>query len=447
MKEKKIIAVLTLTGLIFLLDSCATLPLKKEYEPPAFHLENPQPLVLAELSLKERLAFEEGWKNLKEGNIDRARREFAQLGRENALFNLGEGYCRLYEQQLAEAEAFFLKALELNPELLSARAGLAIVYEKLNQPEKEFLQLREILKKVPDHSWAKSRYEELRGRLTEDQLREARSWLSQNRPEKAREAFLKALFYSPDHQEAHLQLARIYRAEKKYSQALIHYQTLYNLHPKNKQILTEYAETLEAADELSLSLEIYERIKELEPGNKKIQEKIEQLKNTLGVIELPNRYNEIPNSQAITREELAAILAVKFNQYLPQITTPPIIVDIGTSWAAKFILRVVAAGLMDKYENHTFEPNRRVTRAEVADAYNRLINYLKGRGKKLVPVIPPEKIQINDLPADHYYYQPAVNMISYQLMELAPQRRFNPDLSVSGIEALRMADILLNFLK
>jgi len=147
MNKTSLLAVPALVGLILLLNACISLPIKTEYVPPAFYLENPQPVALAQLSLSERLAFEEGWKSLKQGNIDRARKEFGNLARENAFFNLGEGYCRLYEQQLAEAEAFFLKALELNPELISARVGLATIYEQQANQEKEFLQLREILKK------------------------------------------------------------------------------------------------------------------------------------------------------------------------------------------------------------------------------------------------------------------------------------------------------------
>lgn len=444
---KKIIIMAALAGPILFLSACISLPLKTEYVPPAFHLENPQPVVLAQLSLNERLAFEEGWKSLKQGNIDRARKEFGKLDRQNAFFNLGEGYCRLYEQQLSDSEAFFLKALELNPDLISARVGLAIIYEQLNNQEKEFLQLREILKKVPDHNWARPRYEDLRSRMTGTLMEEARNWLNQKRPDQAREALLKALFYSPELTEAHLQLARLYRNEKKFAQALTHYQALYNLLPRDKQVLKEYAETLEANDDLSKSLDIYERLRELAPGDKQVQEKVEFLKNSLGIIELPSMYNEIAGSQAITRQDLAAILAVKFNQFLPQPAAPPIIVDISTSWAARFIIRVVATRLMDKYDNHTFEPTRQITRAELADAFSRLISYLKGKGKKLVPIVPPERVQINDLPADNYYYQPAVNMIAYQLMELGGQRRFNPDQPVSGIEALRIADILLNLVK
>jgi len=211
---------------------------------------------------------------------------------------------------------------------------------------------------------------------------------------RAKQVLLKALFYSPQSQEAHLKAGSPLPERKKYDQAINHYQTLSQLAPRDRQILREYAETLLEHDDLSQSLDIYLKLKELAPEDKEVQKKIEYLRNQLGIITLPSLYNEIPKSQTITRQELAAVLAVKFNKYLPEPKRPPIIVDISTSWAANYIVRVAAVPLMDTYENHTFEPNRIVTRAELAETFSRLINFLKGKGFKLMPQIPPEKILI-----------------------------------------------------
>ena len=445
MKITQLLSTTVLIMLALFLSSCATF--QPTYTPPTFYLENPQPVILAQLTLEERIAFEEGWKSLKQGNLNRARKEFSRLSPDNAFFNLGEGYCRLSEQKLSEAEAFFLKALEINPELVSARIGLAIIYEQRANTENLFKQLREIVKKFPEHSWAKPRYNELKSKFTQSQIKEAQNFLNQNKKEQAREALLRALFYSPESVEAHWQLARIYRSEKKYTQALNHYEALFTLKPQDKQILREYAETLQENDDLSKSLDIYEKLLALAPDDAQVREKVEFLKNQLGIIELPSMYQEIPKSQAITRQDLAAILAIKFNQYLPQPSSPRIIVDIGTSWASKFIIRVASAQLMDIYSNHTFEPNRPITRAELAETFYRLVNYLKGKGKKLIPILPLEKIQITDISEDNPYYLPAASMVSYQLMELSSGKRFLPDLPVSGLEALRIADILLNLIK
>ncbi|MBC7363562.1 MAG: hypothetical protein H5U07_03325, partial [Candidatus Aminicenantes bacterium] len=143
--------------LLFLLITTSCAISQKSYTPPAFYLESPQPVTLAGLNLNQRLIFEEGWKSLKKGEIDKARKIFLKLGASNPFYYLGEGYCRLSENDLQAAEAFFLKAIELNPELISARIGLVTVYEQLGTEEKEFTQLREILKKQPEHTWSRSK--------------------------------------------------------------------------------------------------------------------------------------------------------------------------------------------------------------------------------------------------------------------------------------------------
>ena len=173
---------------LVLLAGCVTF--QKTYVPPSFYLEAPPSLDLAKLSLNERLAFEQGWADLKKGNIEGARKEFLKLGQNHPYFNLGEGYCRLYEQDIEAAEAFFLKAIELNPDLTPARIGLASIYEEKKDEDKLFVQLREILKKEPENSWAKPKYEELQNHLTQNLIKEATELLNQNKKEEAKQLLL-----------------------------------------------------------------------------------------------------------------------------------------------------------------------------------------------------------------------------------------------------------------
>ena len=425
--------------------SCATF--QKTYTPPSFYLEPPRPVMLASLNLNQRLIFEDGWKSIKKGDVDGARKNFLKLGANSPFYHLGEGYCRLYENDLQAAESFFQKALEIDRELIPARIGLVTIYEHLGQEEKEFSQLREILKKEPDHAWARPKLEALKNKLTQQLVSQAREALGKNKKEEARQNLLKALFYAPDSVETHTLLARIYRSEKKLPQALNHYQAALNLSANDKVLLREYAETLLENDDLSKSLDIYEKLEELNPQDKEVLGKISFLRNQLGIVEIPSLYNQIPQSSAITRQDLAAIIGVKFYQFLPEPKNTPIIVDIAASWASKFIIKVVGNSIMDVYENHTFEANRTITKAELSETFYRLINHLKSRGKKIIPQIPENKIMISDIPADNLYYYPAVQMVAYQLMELSPSRRFMPEAPVPGNEALRIADLLLNLIK
>jgi tetratricopeptide (TPR) repeat protein len=259
---------------------------------------------------------------------------------------------------------------------------------------------------------------------------------------------LKALYYSPRATEPHLALAKIYNAENKPKNALVHLKAAYSNKTKDKEILEVYGETLFLADESSKSLEMYENLLELDPKNQKAKERIEILKNRLGIFELPSQFNAIPLSDAVTKEQMAAILDIKFKSIIESPPgKPPIIIDISTSWASKYIVKISSLGILDVYPNHTFQPKKIINRAEMTETISRLINILKKKGYRFIVQIPPEKIQISDISRDNFYYQPIIKLISYNLMSLSPGRKFNPDRPVSGQEAIKLLDIILALIK
>ncbi|HOI45729.1 MAG TPA: S-layer homology domain-containing protein, partial [Candidatus Aminicenantes bacterium] len=195
-------------------------------------------------------------------------------------------------------------------------------------------------------------------------------------------------------------------------------------------------------------LDAYEKLREMDPRNKEVAARVERLKDRLGVFELPSLYNSIPASNAITREDLAALIAVKFKGVLDDSQVkPPIIIDISTSWASKFILKTASLDLLEVYDNHTFLPKKAINRAEFAEAMLRLVDFLSKKGYRFVPQVSPERIQISDVPPDSFFYRPITRIVAYQIMDLTPQRTFQPEAPVSGQEAGRTLDIVLALIK
>ena len=185
-----------------------------------------------------------------------------------------------------------------------------------------------------------------------------------------------------------------------------------------------------------------------DPENKEFMDRIKSLHNKLGIFELPSQYDSIASSETITHEEIAALLGVKFKGIVEEITAkPPIIIDIATSWASKFILQMTFLGILDIYPNHTFQPKKIVIRAEMADILLRLIRYLEKKEYRFIHQIPPERIQISDISKQNYYYQPIIQSVSYGIMDLYPDRTFKPDIPISGQEFIRALDIILALIK
>lgn len=416
--------------------------------PPSLYIESPAPAMSAMLSLDDRIAVEDAWNNLKQGKTAKAEKILTKLGSANPFYYAGLGYAALLLENLPLAEQNFEQAVRERQDMALAHLGLGQVYQKAGKEEQAYNEYLEVLKRDAENAWASKESEAIRTKMTAELLKEGNAYADAGNKEKGKESYLKALHYSPKSQEAHLALARLYREETSYQNALFHLRTANANDPKNKTILRDYADTLTLAEQFPRSLDIYERLLELDPQNKQVKDRIDLLKNKLGIVELPSQYNNIGASEAVTKEDLAALIGVKLRDVLGETSPkPPVIVDITTSWAARFILKTTALEIMDVYSNHTFQPKKIMTRAEIAETLVRLISFLRKNGCKIVEQIPIDRIQILDVSQEHFSFQAIAQVLSCQLMTLAPDRTFRPELGLSGREAIKTLDILLGLIK
>ncbi len=400
------------------------------------------------LSLDERIIIEEAWIDIGNGNGRRALSQVSKLSPGNPFYYIITAYSYYLLNDIQSAEHYFKTAIEKNPEIAITHIGLAQLYQKTMRDDLAFLEYREVLKNEPEHTWAKSRYEEIKTDKTRDILQTAQSLMKQGDLLASEKTYLKALYYSPESIQAHTALANIYLEQNKHERAIIHLKILLSSQPENTQFLKYYAEALFQNEEFKKSYEAYKDLKKREPEDQDIDRRIEQLKNRLGIFELPSQYNTIPSREAITREDMAAILGIEFQKHLQAPDKePPIIIDISTSWASEYILKLTSMDILDIYPNHTFKPKKIVTRAQLAEIIYRLINHLKQNGYTLIQQIPPQSINLSDVPPNNFYYRPIIMVVSYGVLNTSMGRNFNPEDPVSGQEALRAINILLSLIK
>jgi tetratricopeptide (TPR) repeat protein len=400
------------------------------------------------MTLEERMLTEEAWTNLKQGDGEKAKRTLVRLGKASPLYYAGLGYALYLLEDIQTAEDFFKAAAQYYPDLVLIHVGLAQIYQETGRQDSAFAEYRNIIKLDPEHPWAKPRYKSAKTQMTNEALREAKTHYSAGQVEKSKAAYLRALFYSPASVDAHLALAGIYKEENSLQSALVHLKAAKTHEPENTEILKMYAEILFERQDLKEGLKVYEKLSEKEPENQQIKDRLETIKNRLGIFELPSQYEEIPGAEVATKEDVAAVLGVKFKDILEDPPRqPPIIVDIATSWAAKFILKTTSLGLLDVYPNHKFQPEKIFTRAEMAETLVRLITLLEEEGHRFVQHIPLDRIQIADVTPSNFYYQPIKTIISYDIMSLSSDKTFRPDAPVSGQEAIDLLDIILALIR
>lgn len=425
---------------ILLWGACAT------YRPPALNLyiDNLPQSIVTGLSLDERIIVEEAWRSLKQGKGTKARKTLMRLDEQSPFYYVGMGYAYFTMNDIALAEDFFKAAQRYSPDMAIVHLGLGQIYQRTGRDDLAFAEFREIINTNPGHIWVRAQYENIKNKKTQEALDSGKDFLDAGDTESAKEVFLRALYYSPESAPAHLSLADIFMGEDNLENALVHLEAASINDPENMEILQKLGDILFQANENKRSLEIYEKLAEEDPENLEYQQRIEVLKNRLGIFELPSQYHAIISSEAISKEEMAALLAVKFKDVLGEASRkPPIIIDIATSWADDYILQMTSLNLLDIYPNHTFRPKKIINRAEMAEILMRLLNHLSDRGFRFMQQIPPESIEISDVSVDNYYYQPIIQILSYDIMSLSLDKTFNPDLPVSGPESIRLLDIIL----
>jgi len=429
--------------LILILWACAPAP-QPVLTPPPFPLESLPPALTVTMSLQERVVAEEAWRHVQQGDLKAAEKVLQRLPPHLPSSNLINGFINLIRNNNQEAVNKFKQTLEALPSLSLARAGLAQAYLNLGDKPAAFDSLREVLKDEPENEWARKNFRAIKEELTENLRQTAREALKTGNLERARQSLLEALHYSPEATDLHLSLVKIYRERNDLESALTHLKAAVDLAPRNRDLLLNYAETLLEAKQYSRAFDTLEQALELSPGDKEIQAKLAELKEKLGIVDLPSQYEAIPRLEAISREDLASLIAIKFKKFLPPLSdSPPIIVDIATSWASRFIVQTAAAGFLDVYSDHTFRPKNIITRAEMAECLTRMLHFFQNQGKKIRPLIPPEKILLPDVSPEHAYYPSIIEAVAYQLMELRPDKRFDPEGPVSGREAIKMLEVLL----
>jgi tetratricopeptide (TPR) repeat protein len=427
--------------------ACATMA-PRAATPMEWVIEDPAAAATAALSLDDRITVQEAWNHLRQGRADRARKVMTRWSQMNPFYFPGLGYAALLEGDLAGAEANFQAAVQRTPDMVLAHVGLGQAYQKAGRPEAAFKSYLEALKYEPDHTFAGREAESLRTRLVETTLAEAAAAAGAGRMGEAKESYLNVLEYAPKLQDAHLALARIYLKEKNTAGALFHLKTANANDPKDTAVLRDYAEALFQSNQIPRGLEIYERLVELDPQDKAARDRLETLKTRLGIVDVPSQYQAISGLAAVTKEDVSALIAVKFRDFLAQAEAkPPVIVDITTSWARSQIVKVASLGILEVYANHTFQPTKTLTRGEMAEAIVRLVDQLKRRGAKIVAQIPLDRIRIADVPQEHSYFQSIAQIVSYQVMDLAADGNFKPELTMSGAEAIKVLDLVAGLAK
>jgi tetratricopeptide (TPR) repeat protein len=391
------------------------------------------------------------WRWLQAGDRANAEREFAAVLRNQPGFypaETGLGLVRLTSHDYEAALGHFEHALVQSQAYAPALVGRGEAQLALKRDRDALQSFHAALAANPSLDLAKSRVEVLDFRLLQASLSSARQAAAAGRAAEAIGAYQEAIAASPQSAFLYREIGGVERGSGNLETALEHYRKATELEPNDASAWREIGEILEARHEHAAAGEAYQQALGIEPSAD-IRDRINRSQALLALARLPVDYRRIPESPAITRGELAALVGVHFEKLLDQTGHPDAVVvtDTREHWAASWIFAVTRAGVLDVYPNHTFQPDSIVRRSDLAQAVSQLLRLLSQQSPVLAEKWKTPQPEIADVDPGNLNYAAISVAIESGVLPLLEGSTFQLSRSVSGAEAVAAMERLEELLR
>jgi hypothetical protein len=161
------------------------------------------------------------------------------------------------------------------------------------------------------------------------------------------------------------------------------------------------------------------------------------LEARIAYMKLPAEYRAIPDAPAITRGELASLIAIRLAPLLERQTPLPVVVtDTRSHWAEEWIMAVARAGVIEAYENHTFQPGTQLSRSDLAHATARLLKIIAADRPQLLKDWQSRQQKMADVGVSNLRYADVSLAVASGVLPLAEGGLFQLTRPVSGAEAI-----------
>jgi tetratricopeptide (TPR) repeat protein len=383
-----------------------------------------------------------GWRYLQGDDAFSAERTFSQALRRNAALypaRAGEGYVALSRRDFTRALALFDSALKANGFYAPALVGRGQTLLAMGREREAMTALEAALAADGSLADVRRRVEVLRFRGLQDVIEEARDLARKGRDEEARTAYRRALTASPESAFLHRELGLLERKAGRADQALQELNRAVGLDPSDAASLTQIGELLDQRSDFAGSEAAYRKAADIEP-TPELSARIAATAKKGREARLPAEFTAALTAPQLSRGELAAIIGVRLEDVIADAPVRQVVItDTGGHWAAEWIGPVARAGVMDPFENHTFQPLARVGRGDLAVAVSRLLSVVAARDPEVRTRLAKRPV-IADMTPRHVQYAAVLAAVASGVMPLLPGDRFLVAQQVTGAEAVDAID-------
>jgi tetratricopeptide (TPR) repeat protein len=231
-------------------------------------------------------------------------------------------------------------------------------------------------------------------------------------------------------------LADIEARQGKTDQALARYRRAIELDATDVASRMRIGEILDARGDIEGAMKVYTEANDLEPSDE-LRRRMAALEARLAYLKLPAEYRAIPEAPAITRGDLASLIGIRLKPLLEKTPAQPVVItDTRDHWAAEWIMATASAGVMEPYENHTFQPGTVVQRSDLAQAVARMLKIIAAGQPELLKDWQSRQQKMTDVGVSNLHYADASLSVAAGILPLADDGGFQLSRPVSGAEAI-----------
>jgi tetratricopeptide (TPR) repeat protein len=379
-----------------------------------------------------------GWRFLQAGDFREAQREFQMALKSAPEFYPAEtslGYLELARKDAKAALAHFEKALLLNGRYPPALVGGGQAFLALGRDKDALFAFQSAVAVDPSLSDIRRRVDALQFRGVEAQLSSARQAVKDGRLNEAARAYEGAIATSPDSGFLYRELADVEIKRGASDAALADLQKAVSLDAGDTVAMVQIGDVLSARGDVDGAARWYGEAFVIEPSDA-IEAKLDAVRARAEASHLPGEYQSIQSTPQLTRGELAALIGIRLPALVQAARKRDAVVltDVRTHWASTWILAVTRAGIIDSFDNHTFQPRGVVQRSDLAVAMSRLLSRIAVDAPLRARNWQAARMRFTDLTPTHLAYPAASMAVAAGVMD-AGDNTFQPSRVVTGAEA------------
>jgi len=379
------------------------------------------------------------WRWFQAGDLGRAETGFQAVLKRSPQFYPSDtalGYLDVIRSDFASAIGRFDRVLQTNPGYVAALVGRGEALLAQNREAEALASFESALKADPQLQAIARRVEVLRARALQSNVASARKAAQANQLDEAARLYEQAIAASPDSAFLVRDLADVEVRQGKTEQALARYRRAIEMDSSDATSRMRIGEILDARGDLEGALAMYADANNLEPSAE-LRRRMGALETRLAYLKLPAEYRAIPQRPSITRGDLASLIGIQL-EGLMQRTTPAavLITDARAHWASDWIIATAASGIMEPYENHTFQPANVLTRSDLAHAVARMLKVIAAGRPQLLKYWQGRQQKMTDVGVSNLHYADASLSVAAGILPLADGGLFQLSRAVSGAEAI-----------